>query len=293
MAGALWGLTSENQFALLRKTVVDHQLVETNDVVVRFQGNLQADQDQRVTPLREGERDWKVWRLRTGTELPPDSVVADFKGAQYRVMGVGDWSASGFWSYRLLEGPAQGTAPAPYATGAREPILVLADVLQQGLGLPDDAVVLAYEKNIVPASSGLYVSLDYVGPAKCIGNVNELDADGNEIQSCAYSHLIQMDLLSYDASARLRKEEASMALASIYAVQMMDAYGLSFARNPSPFIDASSLEPTKRLNRFISSLVVFAVHRKVIPGAPVFTSLGGALTTGGPLTPFTPAPMES
>lgn len=294
MKGALWGLTKENQFALLRKTVVDHQLVETNDIVVRFQGTLQAVTQRAVVPLREGERDWKTWNMLTTTELPADSVVADASGKQYRVMREGDWSASGYWVYILQEQPPQGAVVAPYATGLREPILVVADVLQQGLGLPADAVVLAYEKNIIPKTSGLYVSLDYVGPSKCIANVNEIDpSNDSEIQSCTYSHLIQMDLLSYDASARRRKEEATMAIASIYAVQQMDKYAMCIARNPSPFVDASSLEPTKRLNRFISSLVVFAVHRKVVADAPLFETFPGALTTGGPLVPFMPAPLES
>lgn len=294
MSGALWGLTSENQFALLRKTVVDHELVETNDVVVRFQGTLQAVTAQRIVPLREGERDWKTWNMLTQVQLPPDSVIADRSGKQYRVMTIGDWSASGYFVYVLMEQPPQGALAAPYATGLREPILVVADILQQGLGLSTDAVVLAYEKNIIPKNSGLYVSLDYVGPAKCIGNVNDLDPEtGAEVQSCTYSHLVQIDLLSYDASARRRKEEATMAIASIFAVQQMEKYAMSIARNPSPFVDASSLEPTKRLNRFISSLIIFAVHRKVVADAPVFETFPGALTTGGPLTPFMPAPLES
>ncbi len=294
MKGALWGLTKENQFALLRKTIVDHQLVETNDVVVRFQGTLQAVTQRAVVPLREGERDWKTWNMLTATELPADSVIVDATGKQYRVMREGDWSDSGYWIYILLEQPPQGAAAAAYAIGLREPILVVADILQRGLGLADDAVVLAYEKNIIPKFNGLYVSLDYVGPAKCIGNVNDVDpVNDDEIQSCTYSHLIQMDLLSYDASARRRFAEATMAIASIYAVQQMDKYSMSIARNPSAFIDASSLEPTKRLNRFISTLVVFAVHRKVVTAVPVYTSFPAGLTTGRPITPFMPAPMES
>ncbi len=291
MSGALWGLTSDNQFAILRKTIVDHELVETNDAVVRFQGTLQAVRDQRVVPLREGERDWKFWNMLTKQALPPDSIVADRSGKQFRVMNVGDWSASGYWTYLLAEQPTQGAPAAPYAAGLREPIKVLADILQTCLGLADDAVVVAYEKNVVPKTSGLYISVDAVGPDKTIGNVNELDGDGNEIRSRSYSQLAQIDLISYDASARRRKGEAVMALASIYAVQQMELYCMSFARNPSPFVDASSLEPTKRLNRFISSVVVFAVERLVVPNAPDFTSFPGQLTEGGPLVPFTPAPL--
>lgn len=292
MSGALWGLTSDNQFALLRKTVIDHQLVETNDVVMRFQGTLQAVRDQRVTPLAEGERDWKFWNMLTAQAMPPDSIIADRAGKQYRVMSVGDWSTSGYFTYLLSEQPPQGAAAAPYATGTREPILVLADVLQNQLGLSDDAVVLAYEKNVIPRTTGLYVSLDYVGPSKCICSANDFDPSTiEEIQSATYSHLIQVDLLSYDASARRRKEEAAMALNSIYAVQQMEKYTMQIARNPSPFVDASSLEPTKRLNRFITSVQMFAVHRKVLPNAPYFDMFAGQITEGGPLVPFTPAPL--
>jgi hypothetical protein len=74
-----------------------------------------------------------------------------------------------------------------------------------------------------------------------------------------------MDLLVLrPLRARRRFPEAAMALASIFAVQQMEKYGMSINRNPSPFVDASSLEPTKRLNRFVSSMVVFASVRKVI-----------------------------
>jgi hypothetical protein len=293
MGAALWGLTDEAQFALLRKSIVDHELVETNDVVLRFQGTLKP-RPRAVVALGEGERDWKAWDMETVAELPEDSIVADFSGKQYRVMSLTDWSRSGgYYTYVLQEQPAQGAPAAAYAIGPREPALVVADILQNGLGLDADAVVLAYEKNLIPKRTGLYVSIDYVGPTKVIANVNEFEAGtGREIQSATLSYLIQMDLLSYDASARRRFKEAAMALASVYAVQQMEKYGLSINRNPSPFVDASSLEPTKRLNRFISTMVVFGSVRKVVPDPPFYQTFPGQLTTGGPLTPLTPAPLE-
>jgi hypothetical protein len=292
MGAALWGLTEESQFALLRKAIVDHELVETNDVVLRFQGTLKP-KPRAVLTLAEGERDWKAWDMETEAELPEDSIIADFSGKQYRVMSVTDWSRTGgIYTYVLQEQPPQGAATAAYALGPREPAKVVADILQHGLGLADDAVVLAYEKNLIPKRTGLYVSVDYVGPAKVIANVNELDALGREVQSATLSYLIQMDLLSYDRSAARRFPEAAMSLASIYAVQQMEKYGMSVNRNPSPFVDASSLEPTKRLNRFVSSMVVFSSTKKIIADAAIFTTFPGQLTTGGPLTTLTPAPLE-
>lgn len=291
VSGALWGLTSESQFALLKKSIVDHELVEENLVVLRFQGNLQAVRQQTVLTLREGERDWKFWNLLTKTQIPPDSIISDAKGQQYRVMSLGDWSESGYFSYLINEQPPQGAPAAAYATGDREPIKVLADCLQNGLGLSDDAVVIAYEKNIIPKTNGLYISLDYIGPAKCIANVNELNAAGEEIQSNSYSQLVQMDLMSYDASARRRKEEATMSIASIYAIQQMELYSMSISRNPSPWVDTSSLEPTKRLNRFTSRAQIFSVHRRVIANPPYYNTFPGQITEGGPLMPFSPQPL--
>lgn len=82
-----------------------------------------------------------------------------------------------------------------------------------------------------------------------------------------------------------------MALASIYAVQQMELYRMSISRNPSPFLDASSAEPTKLLNRFIATAQLFAVHYKVLANAPYFDAFAGQITEGGPLISFTPAPI--
>lgn len=293
MGGALWGLTKEGQYALIRKVVVDHELVETNDAVINFEGNLQPTPARKLRILREGERDWNFWTLRTKRVMRNDDVFADFEGRQYRVIELEDWLDNGFGAYLVAEQPPQSAPAAAYATGGREPIKVLADALQNGLGLTDDAVVLAYEKNIIPKTNGLYVSLDYVGPAKAISSVNELDGEGNEVQSVSYSHLVQIDLLSYDASARRRKEEATMSIQSQYAQQLMEKYGISFARLPTPFIDASSKEPSKLLNRFVSTVTIFAVHRRVLAPPPLFVSFPGQITEGGPLVPFEPALLEN
>lgn len=288
--GALWGLTKANQFAKVRKRIVDHEVEETNEVVFVFQGNLQPVPPEKLRILREGQRDYKFWSLLTAEKrLVNDDVIADKDGRQYRVVELEDWS---YGNYLLAEMPKQGAPAAPYATGAREPIKVLADIIQTLMRLPDEAVVVAYEKNMIPLANGLYVSLDYVGPAKVLASCNVLDPEtGAEEQSLSMSHLVQVDVMSYDASARRQKEEVTMALASIYAVQQLEKYTMSLGRNTTPWVDASSQEPTKRLNRFISSVQMFAVHRKVLADAPIFTSFPGALTTGGPLVPFTPAPL--
>lgn len=149
------------------------------------------------------------------------------------------------------------------ATIEREPIKVISDILQQELGLSDGQVMLGYGKWDIPPTPGLYVALVYIG-GKAIGSNNYfVGADNTEHQEIAMRHLIQIDILSFNADARARKEEILMALRSIYSQQQQDKYAFSIARIPSEFVDASTLEETKMLNRFTLTVAVAALHTKV------------------------------
>lgn len=147
----------------------------------------------------------------------------------------------------------------------REPILVIADIIQSELGLVDDAVMLDYEKFNINPDPGLYVVLSYVS-GKAIGNNNYglLAADGTitEVQQAAMHQIIQIDAMSFDASARTRKEEIVMALRSIYSQQQQEENTMQIARIPSEFLNASSLEETKIMNRFTLSIAVFSIYTK-------------------------------
>lgn len=148
----------------------------------------------------------------------------------------------------------------------KEPVKIIADIIQSELALSDDAVMLSYEKDFIPANEGLYVVMNYVGPGKIIANVNIFDTLTNEeVQQVTMLHVIQIDFMSFDASARIRKEEIAMALRSILSVQTSERYQMQIARMPTPFIDTSSLEETKRLNRFTTTVTVTALHTKRRP----------------------------
>lgn len=148
-------------------------------------------------------------------------------------------------------------------TIAREPILVAADILQSEMGLGPEQVMLAYEKWNIPPNPGLYIDLAYLGPSRIVSSINQFDAITNtEIQQVTMLHLIQIDLLSFDGSARARYPEVALALASIYAKQQAERYQMQFGRQPTAFIDASTLEETKRLNRFTTTVSATALHTK-------------------------------
>jgi hypothetical protein len=161
---------------------------------------------------------------------------------------------------------------------SREPIKVIADIIKHELDLADGQIMLDYEKiNILP-DPGLYVAVSYLG-GNAIGNNNYFEpVTLKEIQEVAMQEMVQIDILSFDASARTRKEEVIMALRSIYSQNAQDANSMQIARIPGNFQNASSLEETKILNRFTMAITIKAIYRKEkavdyydkFPGAEAF-----------------------
>lgn len=152
-------------------------------------------------------------------------------------------------------------------TITREPIKVIANIIQTELGLGDGFVMLDYEKNFIPTTQGLYVALAY-GDEHPIGNNNysvPVPEGMTEIQEVSMLHEVVIDALSFNEEARVRKEEIIAALNSVYSQGAQQSNLMSIARIPRGFVNASSLEETKRLNRFVITVTVTALHRKVKP----------------------------
>ena len=145
-----------------------------------------------------------------------------------------------------------------------EAILVIADIIQNQLELEDEQVMLANQKIDISKLPDLYVDLQYVS-AKAIGvsNITEPTEDGmNQIQQVVMHYLIQIDVMSYDAAARTRKEEIILALRSPYAEQAQGLNNMQIARIPESFVNASTLEATAMLNRFTMTVPVTALVTK-------------------------------
>ena len=161
------------------------------------------------------------------------------------------------------------TTPAPLVVTipAIEPIKVAARAVQQELGLTIGQIMLGNENWEIPDGTGLYVSLLY-GTETVIGscNYNGVDAGGNfqEIQDVIMLHGVDIDIMSFDDSARLRKEEVVMALQSVYTQGLMETYQMRLATTPGSFMLVSDLEPAKQLNRFRLGITINALHRKTI-----------------------------
>jgi len=147
-----------------------------------------------------------------------------------------------------------------------EPIKVLADAIQTGLSLPAGQVMLGLENYKIPATPSLYIALLY-GPDTTIGNNRRYDKDvsGNfyQVQEAVKIHEIALDMMSFDASARVRQQEVLFAVTSDYAESLMEANAMRFGSEPSAFMPVPSIEETKELNRFRVTFTVNAIHRKV------------------------------
>lgn len=107
MVTALHGFEDTMQFTVVRKTVVEGDIVEDSRVkpTLWFEGAIQPLHPKELLVKPEGERKWKWLSLFTDMDLSVDDQVIDTMGNKYRVMSVGDWETAGINIYQLVEGP--------------------------------------------------------------------------------------------------------------------------------------------------------------------------------------------
>ena len=148
----------------------------------------------------------------------------------------------------------------------REPIKVVADVIQHELEMAPGAVMVYNARYEAPTTEGLYIVLSLVGPGKIIGNKNTIvDAAGielSETQETALMQMIQIDVMSANDEARQRCFEIVQALASTYALQQMDTYQINIASHVAGFADVSEVEGDARINRYTMTIMVNALYTK-------------------------------
>jgi hypothetical protein len=147
----------------------------------------------------------------------------------------------------------------------REPIKVLADIIQAELGLEDWQLMLYNQRTVAPTEDGLYVYLSLIGPGKIIANNNyqvPSDSGMTESQQLLVAQQIQVDVLSQNSEARTRCFEVLMALQSMLAEQTMEKYQMRISKVPSSFVDTSEVEGAARLNRYTLTMVVNCKYTK-------------------------------
>ncbi len=140
---------------------------------------------------------------------------------------------------------------AAAATTARilvgSPLLLLCDIIQNQLGLSTGRVYLWDQKIMQPNDSGLYVAIS-VPHCKPFANVNRQVSGGagvlNSAQFVSMVALVDIDIISKGPTARDRKEEVLLALASNYAQQQQNANSFFIGTLPAhgAFINLSDID---------------------------------------------------
>ncbi len=160
-----------------------------------------------------------------------------------------------------------------------EPITVLAQIIQAEMGLSSEQIAFAYQKFNIPAD-GLFIVLGYLGPSQSVASQTYFDPIlETETQGLLMRHMIKIEAMSMapDNSARIRKEEISLALRSQFSQQLQEQNQIGIAWLQGDYIDATSFEETAMLNRYIITAAVHALHQKTKPSS-YFSSFPIALT---------------
>ena len=153
----------------------------------------------------------------------------------------------------------------------REPIKVLADVIASEMGLDTGHIMLGFQSWGIPQDDGLYVALTTLSE-KPVGNNNYFDGGDDtavppvaptEVQQVVTQEMVQIDVMSFNNDARTRKEEVLMSLASMACQRAQATYNFKINRIPTAFVNASSLEETKYLQRFTVTLIIESIKEKV------------------------------
>lgn len=156
----------------------------------------------------------------------------------------------------------------------RETTKLIADLLQEQMGLEDDVVAIYNQKRVLKPKSGLYLDVAIIGNkvyAATSAPVNDpAQPDLVEVQTVAMQEIVQIDIFSANAEARLRKAEVIMALTGIGAQQSMERHAYAIARIPPSFVDVSEVEGSARLNRYALTFNVLRAYSKART-APTFT----------------------
>ncbi len=131
--------------------------------------------------------------------------------------------------------------------------------------LPAGSIWIRDQNKVIPNDNGLYIVVGMVDAAP-IGNDNSIrvndDGTLSEVQQVVTRENIQIDIFSADTQALFRRFEMLMALRSIYAQQQQELNSFKIFRIPTSFLNSSSAEGEKQINRFSLVIAVHSWYRK-------------------------------
>lgn len=141
---------------------------------------------------------------------------------------------------------------------------LLRDIIQQEMNLKDNQIYIYAQPNIIPPDTGLYVVIEYKY-SKVYSNRNLTPVENGEIteeQNVNTQEYLTVQLFSKNFDALRRKEEAAMALKSVYSQQLAEKYSFKLSSTPQ-IIDLSSIEASAMLYRYDIPVVFLSAYQKI------------------------------
>ena len=139
-------------------------------------------------------------------------------------------------------------------------------ILIEEMGIDEDKVIIYNQKFVIPPTSGLYIYVERKGSQREISSRNKMIVDAlgnaNENQDSNWIEDICVGIYSRDLEAEQRKEEAAMALHSIFSQQMQELNSFKIFREVN-IIPIGEIEGAARLYRFDLEFKVQAWYSKV------------------------------
>lgn len=140
---------------------------------------------------------------------------------------------------------------------------LLRDIIQQEMTLQDPQIWMYGQQLIIPTGPGLYVNIEFKY-SRVYSSRNLTPVDDGEIsqeQNVNTQEFLTVQLFSRDWTAFQRKEEAAMALKSVYAQQIQEKYAFKLSVNPQ-ILDLSSVEASAMLYRYDVPVTVLTAYKK-------------------------------
>lgn len=143
----------------------------------------------------------------------------------------------------------------------KQPIEILADIIQWEMGLSDSDVIISNSGVHVPNNKGILIVIS-LAPVKVISSISLFDHSLNkEKKEASILQFFDINILSADSTAQDRKEEVLLSITSFSALKKGEEEGFRLVRF-GDILDLSEIEGDRSLNRYKTSCGMY--FKKVI-----------------------------
>jgi hypothetical protein len=144
---------------------------------------------------------------------------------------------------------------------------IIVNILQSEMQLPTQSVWIRDQNRKFDDTGNLNIIVG-MADSKPLGSETYMTTVGNnqfEVQELVTRENHQIDILSRDTSALMRRSEILLALKSFYSEQQQEANNFKIFNLPTNFLNTSDAEGGSFMNRFTITIACFVWYRKTKP----------------------------